>query len=112
LDHQISFSEFKSDEVDVGLDYAERVLGERLNREILRVVGNHAGAIRRAEKVVPRVAAVQALRAYERKNRIDIGYRRFEGYVRAISKMLAERNPRTREKRRRKREIADIKAAS
>ncbi len=109
---QDSFREFSVDEVDVGLNYAASKKGIRLTREVLRVAGNHAGAIRKAKRVTPRVAAVEALRAYERRNSLDISHDRYEGYISGIAKMLSERNPKTRRKREVERAVADFKAAA
>lgn len=106
------FREFVFAELDVGYNYALSVCGVRLDFATLRVAGNHAGAIRKAKGVTPRVAAVEALRAYEKRNHVDIAHDRFEAYIRAIAKMMSERNPRTVTKRNRERELADIKAAS
>ncbi len=112
MDNQDSFREFTASEVDVGLDYAAGKKGLRLTREILRIAGNQAGAIRKAQRVTPRVAAVQALRAYEWRNGIDIGHDRYEGYIAGIAKMLSERSPKTRHKREVDKAVAELKAAA
>ena|SRR3989344_6413938 len=112
MDREQGFEEFKSGEIDVGLDHAARTKGIRLTREVMRVAGNHAGAIRKAQRVTPRVAVVQALRAYEKRNNLDISHDRYEAYIAGIAKMLSERNPATARKRRTEREVAEIKAVA
>jgi len=111
------FEEFSGAELDVGYDYAIDSCGVRVDYAVLKRAGNHAGGIRKAraeagKKCLPREAATEALRAYEQRNRVRVSSDRFEAYVRSIAKMLSERNPQTKEKRRREREIAEIKAAA
>lgn len=106
------FREFTFAELDVGYHYALSACGVRVDFATLRIAGNHAGTIRKAKGVTPRVAAVEALRAYEKRNHVGIAHNRFEAYIRSIAKMMSERNPKTVIKRNRERVLADIQAAS
>lgn len=109
METECGFEEFSSDELDAGYNWAIDKCGIRVDYGVLRKVGNHAGAIRKAKQCLPRVAATKALRAYERGN-YPLPAAKFQAYVRSIAKMMNERK--NRELRRRERELAEIKAAS
>ncbi len=96
-----SFREFTPDELDVGYNYAIDKCHTRVDYATLRKVGNHAGAIRKADpKKTVRKAAMEAMRAYEKRTKVRFNnVARFNAYIRSIAKMLSERNPDTKEKR-------------
>lgn len=110
------FSLFTDAEIEVGLRHAATNDRVTLDYGRLRRLSNDAGKTRinaGEAKMTPRMAATRALQHFEREFRGSrMTERVFEAYVHAIAKMMSERSPRTRAKRRRDAEVAEILALS
>jgi hypothetical protein len=107
-----TFSEFSDEEVLTGYSYAQEKVGVPVDFAALRRIANEAGFTRLARQgFTPRQAASQALWAYERRNG-PMTERREESYIRAVAKMLSERNKKTQAKRERETLAEEAKVAS
>lgn len=109
------FALFTDAEIEVGLKHAATKDGITLDYGRLRRISNNAGKTRlNAEtKLTPREAATRALKSFEREfSGSRIPPRTFEAYVHAVAKMMSERSPKTRKKRRTEAEVAEILALS
>lgn len=109
------FPLFLDEEIEVGLHYAAQKDHVRLEYGRLRRLANDAGKNRiNAEvKLTPKQAALRAIRGFEREYpAVRFRPEAARGYVHAIAKMLSERNPVTKAKRKRDAEAAEILALS
>lgn len=101
---------FSASEIQTGLDYALEHCEEHLAPVTLGIVADTARGIFNQQKELdteftPRDAAYRALFIYNRDHRVSMTEERFDAYIRAFAKMMSERNPKTREKRKRERAV-------
>jgi hypothetical protein len=108
---QEAFKEFSPAELDVGYYYAIEHCQCRVDYAALKLIGNQAGAIRKATNRGANEAAKMALDAYIKRNRISsMQVARRRAYIRSVAKMLSERSPKRVAKRARDERAAELKS--
>lgn len=92
------YLQFTSEEVQVGIEYAMRECDEKLMPQTLFILAMTAGPLMQQEHCPANHAADRALNAYVRDHGpFDLERRR--AYKRAVCKMLSERNPKAKARR-------------